>query len=86
MRFDDGTSCEWFWLFDGEAVELVERPAQANPALGLVDLGMAKKIDRLLEAHGLHLTVKRDSRNWGDQVEVSVVPLAMKAREKGKKR
>ena len=59
MRFDDGTSCEWFWLFDGEAVELVERPAPAKPAFGLFDLGMAKKIDRLLKAHGLHLTVKR---------------------------
>jgi hypothetical protein len=40
-------------------------------AFGLFDLTMLPKINRLLKTQGLHLR-KRTSRNWGDQVELTL--------------
>src|SRR2546425_24916 len=44
-----------------------------QPAFGLFDYTMVPKIRRLLKLFGLDLKVKTDRRNWGDQVEVTVV-------------
>ena len=48
-------------------------------AFGIFDYSMIPKIRRMLKPHGLDLKVKRNTRHWGDQVEVSVEKLPEKS-------
>lgn len=54
-----------------------------KPAFGIFDYTMIPKIRRLLKPHGLDLRVKADRRNWGDQVEVTVVTRTVDIRPCG---
>lgn len=47
-------------------------PKQTNEAFGLFDYSMFPKLNRILKPHGVQLK-KRTSRNWGDQVRITVV-------------
>jgi hypothetical protein len=53
-----------------------------KPAFGLFDYNMIPKLRRLLKPHGLWLKVVSNRRNWGDQVEVTIVPLSEKPTRK----
>lgn len=46
-----------------------------KPAFGIFDSTMIGKLKRLLKPYSLEMKVKADPKNWGDQVEVRIVPL-----------
>jgi hypothetical protein len=45
-------------------------------AFGLYDISTVNAINRLLKNDGLKLRVKKDYRNWGDQIEITVEKVA----------
>jgi len=55
-------------------------------AFGIFDYSMIPKIRRLLKPYGLALKVKRSTRYWGDQVEVSIEKLSETKRRKARTR
>jgi hypothetical protein len=47
----------------------------SKPAFGLLDYTMIPKINRILKPFGIRLKVHSNSRQWGDQVEITVEVL-----------
>jgi hypothetical protein len=46
-----------------------------KPAFGLFDYTMLPKLNRILKPFGLRLKQRSNSRQWGDQVEITVEVL-----------
>lgn len=61
---------------------------EPNTEFGLFDYTMVPKLRRLLKPHGLYLKVRTSYSEWGDGVEVSIVPLpkAVKGSSKSRRR